>query len=286
MKRAWSPTKVIGFFVSLFMLLTIGATAAALNGYGVSLNETQVMYLSSTSAQVIAAIYGLTLTGFIFFRNELSREESEDDTLADAVENLKARYFVLLVFITALVTAALLLANLAISYEGTGEARLNMLIINSGQAAFITSLFAIAYFIFDVISPKRIERASQILQSTVDPTLAAQTRGSLEEFLRNYNKIEILLEKVGQPYEECASNSNIKRYPRRMPNSRLAEILLRNERIDKQLFTGLRELITLRNSIIHGAEPMVSQAMVDASVYVLKELQRALGEDQTSGGQI
>lgn len=277
MKRIWSPRMVIGFFVSLFLLLSFGATAAALSGYGVSLNENQILYLFSTSAQVIAAIYGLTLTGFIFFRNELSREESEDDTLADAVENLKARYFVLLVFITVLVTVTLLLANLAISYESSGKAHLTTLIINSGQAAFLTSLFAVAYFIFDVISPKRIERASQTLQSEVDPTLGEMTRGSLEEFLRNYNQIEILLEKVGRPYEESVPTSSLKGYPRRVSNSRLAEILLRNERIDKTLFIGLRELITLRNSIIHGADPVVSQAMVNASSDVLEKLQLALG---------
>ena len=279
MKRSWSPPKVISFFVSLFLILTVGAMAAALGGYGISLNENQILYLFSTSAQVIAAIYGLTLTGFIFFRNELSREELEDDTLADAVENLKARYFTLLVFITALVTGSLLLANLAISYEGSGQSFLNTLIINAGQAAFLTSLFAVAYFIFDVISPKRIERASQTLQSKVDPTLAEQTRGSLEEFLRNYNQIEILLEKVGRPYEEGIISSKIQRYPRRISNSRLAEILLRNERINKTLYVGLRELITLRNSIIHGADPVVSQAMVDASADVLANLQLALGGD-------
>ena len=156
---------------------------------------------------------------------------------------------------------------------------LNTLIINSGQAAFLTSLFAVAYFIFDVISPKRIERASQTLQSKFDPTLAEQTRGSLEDFLRNYNQIEILLEKVGRPYEEGISTSNIKGYPRRVSNSRLAEILLRNDRIDKALYGGLRELITLRNSIIHGADPVVSQAMVDASADVLEKLQATLGGD-------
>lgn len=279
MKRTWSPTEVIGFFTSLFLLLAFGPTVIALSGYGLSLNENQILYLFSTSAQVIAAIYGLTLTGFIFFRNELSREESEDDTLADAVENLKARYFVLLVFITILVTASLLLANLAMSFEGSGEAHLNTLVINSGQAAFLTSLFAVAYFIFDVISPKRIERASQTLQNKVDPTLVERTRGSLEEFLRNYNQIEILLEKVGRPYEENAPVAHVKGYSRRISNSRLAEILLRNERIDKSLFVGLRELITLRNSIIHGADPVVSQAMVDASMDVLEKLQSALDGD-------
>ena len=251
----------------------------ALSGYAITVNENQILYLFSTSAQVIASIYGLTLTGFIFFRNELSREESEDETLSEAVENLKARYFSLLVFITVLVTLTLLVANLAISHESSGDARINTLIINAGQAAFITSLLAVSYFVFDVISPKRIERASKTLQSEVDPTLPDQKKGSLEEFLKNYNKMEMLLERAGQMYEVSTSTSYPTRAPRRISNSRLAEILFRNEKIDKSLFQRLRELITLRNSIIHGADPVVSQDLVGVSVDVLAKLHAAFNGD-------
>lgn len=283
MKSAFSPVAVIGLSILLFLLLTLGATVTALSGHAISLNETQIMYLFSTSAQVIAAIYGLTLTGFIFFRNELSREEFEDATLADAVENLKARYFFLLVFITILVSLTILLANLEICYERSGRAHLNTLIINAGSSAFLTSLIAIAYFIFDVISPKRIERASKTLQSKVDPSVVGQTKGSLEEFLRNYNEIEMLLENVGKSYQEIVVSAYEKRYPRRLSNSRLAEILLRSERIDKPLFDKLRELIMLRNSIIHGAEPIVSQGIVEVSSGVLQRLRAALDRNRGEG---
>jgi hypothetical protein len=279
MKRTFSPTTVIILFISLFLLSTLVATLAALSGYAIPLGETQIMYLFSTSAQVIAAIYGLTLTGFVFLRNELNREEFEDETLADAVETLKARYFALLVFITVLVGFTLLLANLAIAYEGADRANLYALIINGGQSAFLTSLCAISYFIFDVLSPQRIARASRTVQNKVDPAGAGPLRGNLEEFLRNYNEIEMLIEDAGQPYQDISGGRYEKRYPRRLPTSRLAEILLRNERIGQQLFARLRELISLRNSIIHGADPVVSQAIVEVSRDVLRELRVALNQE-------
>lgn len=56
-------------------------------------------------------------------------------------------------------------------------------------------------------------------------------------------------------------------------------MLLRNERIDGELFDRIRDLITLRNSIIHGADPVVSQAIVDASFDVLQKLRAALDRD-------
>ncbi len=271
MKNALSPAIPITLFLVALVALIIVTTAIALADRGISLNETQIMYLFSTSAQVIATIYGLTLTGFVFFRNELNREESEDETLSDAVENLKARYYVLLVFITVLVFAAILLANLAISYEAFGSYNVSIVIFNITQSTFITSLIAIAYFIFDVIEPRRIERASRALQKQVDPIVAKQAKGSLEEFVQNYVSIETLLDNAANIYQEIAPHPR-----RRISNTRLAEILLRSERIDKVLYLRLKDLITLRNSIIHGAEPRVSQEMVDASRDVLQKLRESL----------
>ncbi|MDR6857872.1 hypothetical protein [Variovorax guangxiensis] len=280
MARYWKEFPAIWLFTALFVVLSIVSSIIGLSPLATKLNENQVLYLFSTTGQVIAAVYGLTLTGFIFFRNELSREEFEDETLAEAVDALKARYFVLLAFITLLVLLTIFLSNLAIAKEAVGPTFGNAAIINTGQSAFVTSLLAVAYFVFDVVSPRRIENASRRLQDEVDPSRSEQTKGSLEEFLTNYNQIEALLNVAGFPYQQSATASIDRGRPRHISNIRLAEILFRNERIDKLQFAHLRELITLRNSIIHGAEPIVSQQAVSMSRDVLERLRSAL-----SGGE-
>jgi uncharacterized protein YutE (UPF0331/DUF86 family) len=272
----WKETPAIAYFTAMFVVLSAFSSIIGLSHLRTELNENQVLYLFSTTGQVIAAVYGLTLTGFIFFRNELSREELEDETLTDAVNALKARYFVLLAFITLLVILTILLSDLAIAREALGVTRGNAAIINTGQSAFVTSLLAVAYFVFDVISPKRIERAARRLQDEVDPLRSEQTRGSLEEFLTNYNQIEVLLNTGSIPYQQLALVSSDERRPKRISNTRLAELLVRTGKIDKLLFEHLRELITLRNSIIHGAEPIVSQQAVAMSRDVLQRLQNVL----------
>lgn len=277
MARHWREIPAIPYFTALFVALSIVSSIVGLSPLATKLNENQVLYLFSTTGQVIAAVYGLTLTGFIFFRNELSREEFEDETLAEAVEALKVRYFVLLAFITLLVMLTIFLSNLAIAREAAGPTLGNAAIINTGQSAFVTSLLAVAYFVFDVISPQRIEKASRRLQDEVDPSRSEQTKGSLEEFLTNYNQIEALLNAAGFPYQQSVAVSSDRGRPRHISNTRLAEILFRNGRIDKLLFEQLRELITLRNSIIHGAEPIVSQQAVAMSRDVLQRLRSALG---------
>lgn len=281
MRRYWKDIPALSYFTAFFLALSIVSSIVGLGPFATQLNENQVLYLFSTTGQVIAAVYGLTLTGFIFFRNELNREELEDETLAQAVEALKGRYFVLLAFITSLVILTILLSNLAIAREAMGATYGNAVVINTGQSAFVTSLFAVAYFVFDVISPRRIEKASRRLQDEVDPSLSEQTKGSLEAFLTNYNQIEVSLSEAGFPYQQQSIGiSSDRGRPRHVSNTRLAEILVRNEQIDKILFMHLRELITLRNSIIHGAEPIVSQRAVSMSSDVLLRLRIALGRGE------
>lgn len=278
--RSLPPSMLLLGSGAALILLSLISCAIGLRAPWMTLNENQVLYLFSTSAQVIAGVYGLTLTGFLFFRNELTREATEDDTLAEAIDQLKSRYFAQLVVITALVALALALANVVISYETSPHRNFTTALINIGQSAFAVSLVAIAVFVFDVIAPRRIERASQNLQDELDPKRGPEARGSLEEFLRNYNQIEALLGEAGQPYRSYSTATYDPKQTRRVSNTRLAEILLRSERITKILYQRLRELITLRNAIIHGAEPIVSRELVDASAAVLSELRSALQEGE------
>jgi len=276
MKNNSIPITIITRFIGIFIILSFLTTAIGVRYSFITLNETQILYLFSTSAQVLAAIYGLIITGFIFFRNELSRQVSEDETLADAVDSLKHKYYYLLLFITIFVVLALFLANVTISLVSSKYKSLCTIAIDVGQSAFITSIALISYFIVDVVSPEKIESTSKNLQRKLDPTRTAKTKGSLEEFLKNYNQIESLLSEAGQKYQDIEPGGFEKKFPRRLANTKLTEILFQNEQIDKSLYSQLRELITLRNSIIHGAVPMVSKNIVQVSDEVLQKLKHAL----------
>ncbi|KGT33618.1 hypothetical protein HC02_27745 [Vibrio parahaemolyticus] len=124
--------------------------------------------------------------------------EFDDDTLTDAVERLKSRYFKLLIFITGQTLISLLLSNLVISIESDKNRLLVTFLMNVTQVSYVVNLGVIAYFIFDVIAPKRIERASRDLQKEVEPDLDKEAKGSLENFLKNFNQIEYILQNMGK----------------------------------------------------------------------------------------
>jgi uncharacterized protein YutE (UPF0331/DUF86 family) len=193
----------------------------------------------------------------------------------EAIDNLKKRYFKILLFITGLSVFTLILCNLTISSEDGDNSTLTIILMNVGQSSFVTSLLVITYFIFDVISPRRVEKESKSIQKEVDPLSESDENGSLEEFLSNYNNIEYILQKYGSAYQsELEGYSN--RKPRRISNVRLAEFILRAEKINYEFFNKIKELISLRNSIIHGAEPIVSKNIVNVSREILKELAETL----------
>lgn len=270
-----SPFKVITISLITFFIVSVISTLFGVYVPILSLNENQILYLFSTSAQVLAGIYGLTLTGFIFFRNELSREEFDDDTLAEAVESLKERYFSLLVFITCFSIFTLFMSNVAISIESSNYQVLNIVFINIAQVSYIINLLAIGYFIFDVIAPKRIEKASKSLQQEVDPNANQEVIGSLEDFLKNFNQLEYILQKYGNKFQNKSSNSyNNNR--RRFSLMKLAEIIYQSEKITAELFEELINLVKLRNSIVNGADPVVSERMVQSSKTILLELGKSL----------
>ncbi|MEQ5346954.1 hypothetical protein ABN253_02040 [Proteus genomosp. 6] len=236
-----------------------------------SLNENQVLYLYSNSSQVLAAIYGLTLTGFIFFRNELIRNETIDNTLSDATDNLKIRYRKKLIFITLLSIITLITSNLVISIENIKHEDTKIFFMNLSQTLFIVSLITISFFIFDILEPKKIEKESLKIQEEFDPDINKSDNGDLSEFLKNFNKIERLLKKNGGNFFP-----NIKY----ISNKALSNAIFRKNLINEKLFYNINKLISLRNSIVHGAEPVVSNNIVDLSKNVLEELSSSLEKNQ------
>ncbi|KJF96040.1 hypothetical protein [Photobacterium angustum] len=265
---------VIWFVAISFSILSLGALLVAINDPIFKLNENQILYIYSTSAQVLAGIYGLTLSGFIFFRNELSREQFEDSSLSDAIKRLKKRYFHLLGVVTFCTFLTLGLSNLVIAMEGYKSNNFAFVaLLNISQSAYFTSLGIIVYFIFQVIEPRKIEMMSQQIKEELDSTKSA-VKGSLEDFLSSFNQMEVILSSYCDRYN-LYSRASLNTQ-NRMSVSRALDFLLRDAVIDNDLCKRAKDLTSLRNSLIHGAELEVSEKMVKESQDVLRQLNIAL----------
>jgi hypothetical protein len=132
-------------------------------------------------------------------------------------------------------------------------------------------------FVIKILNPKSLELASNRLH---DITAGEQPKdkGSLEEFLINYNQIEYILDKYGSVYLYPKENLEFELPNRkRIAKTKLTYILYQEEKINKSLQNDLIELITFRNSLIHGTKLFVSAKDVEKSGEILNELKKSLG---------
>lgn len=267
--------------LAVLVIASMVSGIVGLNGALFDLTENQIMYIYSTSAQVLAGVYGLTLTGYLFFRSDLNREARSDETRAGSIEKLEKRYLWQLTLITALVLGTIALTNVVIALESSENRKLLTVFMNVGQSFFGVAILAISFFVLDVIAPQNVEAASQAIQNEIDPAHnESSVKGSLEELLKNYNEIEdILINQSNRPSIVPYSSTYVKSFNRKPSNIKLAELLLRAEKIREELYQRLVQLIKLRNAIIHGAEPKVSNEMVERSAMVLRDLKDALSVD-------
>lgn len=262
---------LISLALSTFYFGNVGLTDAWIH-----LNENQIMYLYSTSAQVLAAVYGLTLAGYIFFRGELNREAQDDATRLEVIERLETRYFQQLAMITALMLSTILVASLVIAYGSSPDLSMLTVLMNLGQSLFAVSFIAIAFFIVDIVLPGNIKAASKILQFKLDPKHdEPDGQGSLKEFVNTYDAIEDMLTLALSGLEVPSIESNASR---RMSSTKVADLLCRRGVIPRELFKRLQNLFALRHAIMHGADPTVSKAMVAQSRAIFEELSSSLSK--------
>ena len=73
------------------------------------LNENRVLYISSTLSQVVATLFGLSITGYIFLDGKLKNDVEEDESLIDIVGDLKAKYKLKILFTGSLTCVSIFL---------------------------------------------------------------------------------------------------------------------------------------------------------------------------------
>ncbi|WP_146185111.1 hypothetical protein [Flavobacterium pallidum] len=239
------------------------------------LNENQVLYLFSSASQVIAAIYGLIITGYIFLRNELDRKADKDDSFEEIVELLKSEYFGSIINISVTTIFGISACFLVIVDEIQNNFILTIL-INISVATIITVLLLVIFFVIKILNPNSLKIASNRLRNFTAND-SSNERGSLENFLTSYNEIEYILEKYGTAFSKNDNSDFQYQNRRKIAKTKLVYILFNEEKITSSLKDNLIKLITLRNGLIHGTNLFVSTNDVLFSQIVLEDLKSALG---------
>ena len=230
-----------------------------------------VSSVMSTCSEVLAGLYGITLTGYIFFADRFKDTSRDDESLYDAVQALLIRYNHLAGFISLMCLVCTVLAEGIVLY-GTNTllpAGLHRFWINETLLMCFCTFDLILYFVISVLDPHKVERISNQKKSKISEDT---TTGDIEEFMAVWSEIENNLLTLR---EDLISKMRfVPGANRNKPQLvQTLEVLRNYGRINMNLWRKLDKLRQYHNLSLHDVNMAVSQEMCDLAKHVLTELE-------------
>lgn len=274
------------------------------------LSENQNLYIYSTQAQVLGAVYGLTLTAYVFLRNYQEREIEKDPTLDEIVATIQTKEYCFLIVITILSILAIVFDLLTLALYLDGSRWVIVATKNAATSLFVFSLLLITFFILKALKAdkykavgmeiikdvefenEKFSKIDNLDESQVDVDNSSDKGYVLygifmELFINIEKNLGLLYDKV---YEKGYSESNLALHShfishsveRTQPNrrrptlSRLVKALIDARAIPEYLMPEIMSLIKYRNALVHTNDVDPSQQMVRSAQHINDKLEQLL----------
>lgn len=230
-----------------------------------------VSSVMSTCSEVLAGLYGITLTGYIFFADRFKDTSEADESVYDAVQALLIRYNHLAGFISLICLVCTVSAEIIVLYGANTllPAQLHRFWINETLLLCFCTFDLILYFVISVLDPHKVKRISSQKKAKLSEDSAT---GDPEEFMAVWGEIEANLLALR---EELISKLRFvpgagKGKPQIVQT---LEVLRNYGRINHNLWRKLDKLRQYHNLSLHDLNMAVSQEMCDLAKNVLAELE-------------
>lgn len=233
-------------------------------------SESTLLQVLAVGAQIVAGLYGITLTGYVFFMDRLQGRAAEDAVLSDVVELLQQRYYRMILMMTVdslLVFAAsgvLLLAgteNVLISSE------IHRLMVDETLLFTYMDISVILYFIVSVVDPHKFEKVSNRYRNQLSSD--AGPRGNLQEFLKDCAEIEQILQQKG-----IRLSMNTVLRGKSINIAQMSRFLVSHQSLEDQLFVKLTRLGQYQSYLLFSDRVTVSEKMNLLAKECLEELHK------------
>lgn len=231
-----------------------------------------VSSVMSTCSEVLAGLYGITLTGYIFFADRFKDTSQEDESLYDAVEALLLRYNHMAGFISLMCLVCIFLAEVIVLY-GTNTllgVSAYRFLVNETLLICLCTFELILYFVISVLDPQKVKRISNQKKAKLSEDSA---QGDPEEFMEIWGQIEENLLSL-----RAELISRIRFVPGASKSKpqivQTLDVLRNYGRINMNLWRKLDKLRQYHNLTLHDLNMSVSQEMCNLAKDVLAELEK------------
>jgi len=170
------------------------------------LNENKILYLYSLLPQTLGAIYGLTITGYIFFIGNQHSKATNDPTLHEIIEESDKEQFSalktlsILVFLSIFFCISTLFLHNKIEPHFDNLSTITVSLANSFAIATIISNFL---FIINIIDPTLIEKTSNKIINKIENQENENNKAEdnyafmpTSQFLKEYHALEELARNI------------------------------------------------------------------------------------------
>lgn len=231
-----------------------------------------VSSVMSTCSEVVAGLYGITLTGYIFFADRFRDTSQEDESLYDAVQALLVRYNHMAGIISILCLVCIVCGEGIVLY-GTNTllpTPLYRFWVNETLLLFFWTCNFILYFVISVLDPHKISRISTQKKAKISDD---KTAGDAEAFMEDWRAVEESLYTLREKLI-----SNLRFVPTASSKTRpqivqTLELLRNYGRIGHSLWRKLDRLRQYHNLALHDPTMTVSQEMCNLVKEALAELE-------------
>lgn len=242
----------------------------------IRLDVDAVSSVMSTCSEVIAGMYGITLTGYIFFADRFQDTSREDESLYDVVQALLIRYNHMAGLISLMSMVCIVLGEGIVLYGANTllPDRVYRFWVDETLLLFFWTFDFILYFVISVLDPQKVNRIS----SQKKGKLSGDTEmGDLQEFLADYKAIETALFTLMDRL--ISSSPFIPGSTGKKPRTVYTLETLRNySRISFQLWRKLEQLRQYYNLTIHDPNLTVTREMCDLAKEVRSDLEEKIDQ--------
>ena len=218
--------------------------------------------LMNGGIQTLAGLYGITMTGYVFFLGRIDTLVQADWTISDVAETLKKQFARMVYLISAAFLVSLFLCGLNVylqSYAVQMPSWLNLLLLNESLLFIGITVMVIVYYIVNVVDPGNLRRAADTLHKTLERK--KHEPGDPALFFVQYQKLEA----------QC--QTLLPEQMRNMPLGKMQlEYLWWKGVLTPEMLQAAKEIRQYYSCVIHGSEISVSQAACKQVTKSVKQL--------------
>ncbi len=162
--------------------------------------EDSALQVIGTGAEIVAGLYGLTLTGYIFFMDYLQEQIRDNALVSEVVKLLRRRYYKIICVISAQTIIAIVAAIILNFYDLQSEflpAGILRFLVDECLFLMITVVIAIVYFVLDIVNPDKIAKVSQKHKELMEEA---------EEEIESAIPVDIQLEETRESFTRTEQN--------------------------------------------------------------------------------